>query len=252
MSVDEYYPVGDEPTETADLIQDGVKVGEVVTAAEPQPSKDALAKIEAGLALAIVDQPSLDVANDLLHCIKDYEIAVEKELGPGIQKAFEQHRYLVAQKKRWLDRAIAVRDILKKKVADFLQEQDRIRWDAQRKATLAKKQVEAETWKGVDRAHELIREGKLDEVDQVTTESAKKIEAIQAAAPVVPEKVVAEGSYLREDWDFEVVDAKLVPDEFKLIDEKKLRGVVKFMKDQTNIPGIRAFSKKTLVTRSGK
>jgi len=52
-----------------------------------------------------------------------------------------------------------------------------------------------------------------------------------------------EGIYHVELWDFEIVNKNKVPDEYKVVDEKKIRAVVKAMKENTNIPGIRVFKK---------
>jgi len=52
-----------------------------------------------------------------------------------------------------------------------------------------------------------------------------------------------EGIYHVELWDFEIVNKDKVPDEYKVIDEKKIRAVVRAMKENTNIPGIRVFKK---------
>jgi uncharacterized protein with gpF-like domain len=43
-------------------------------------------------------------------------------------------------------------------------------------------------------------------------------------------------------WVFEVTDPKAVPREYLMPDEKKIGGVVAAMKDETNIPGVRAWN----------
>jgi len=54
-----------------------------------------------------------------------------------------------------------------------------------------------------------------------------------------------EGIYHVELWGFEIVNEDKVPDEYKIkvIDEKKIGAVVKAMKENTNIPGIRVYKK---------
>ena len=54
----------------------------------------------------------------------------------------------------------------------------------------------------------------------------------------VPE---VDGAEMREPWDFRIVDAAKVPDEYKLIDEAKIRRVVKALKGETHIPGVEVF-----------
>jgi hypothetical protein len=220
---------------------------------EPKPeSQDALAKIEKGSDIQVIDQPSLVVANAILHLIKDYEKGVEAEFSPGIQQALEHHRFLVAQKKKWLDRAVTVRDQLKRKIAAFLEDEDRKRLAAQRASSQAELKARIEADRAADRVHELITKGELDEADKVASEGLAKVQQHLQAAPVVPEKVVAEGSNLREDWDFEVIDFTIVPDKYKILNDTLVRGIVKKLHDQAEIPGIRPVSKKVLVVRGGR
>jgi len=68
-------------------------------------------------------------------------------------------------------------------------------------------------------------------------EDKAEIMAINETQPEV------EGIYHVEVWDFEIADKTKVPEEYKVVDEKKVRIVVKAMKDKTNIPGIRVYKK---------
>jgi hypothetical protein len=51
-------------------------------------------------------------------------------------------------------------------------------------------------------------------------------------------------------WDFEVEDINQVPIEFLQVDEKAVRAVVKNMKNNTKIPGIKVFSKTSVSVRT--
>ena len=60
------------------------------------------------------------------------------------------------------------------------------------------------------------------------------------------------GVTTRNTWKYVVEDLSQVPREFLMLDEKKVTAVVKAMKGQTAIPGIRAFEEASIaVKRSG-
>lgn len=65
-----------------------------------------------------------------------------------------------------------------------------------------------------------------------------------APPPPPPPKVEVEkieGYQSRKVWDFEVVDISKIPDEYMIVDEKKMRRVVKA--GTRNIPGVRIFER---------
>jgi hypothetical protein len=51
------------------------------------------------------------------------------------------------------------------------------------------------------------------------------------------------GLQLRNTWDFEIEDWNAVPDEYKVIDEKKVMAVIRAHKGKVNIPGIKPIRK---------
>jgi phage-related minor tail protein len=52
-----------------------------------------------------------------------------------------------------------------------------------------------------------------------------------------------------EKWNFEITDEKLIPRDYLIPDEKKIRTIVKAMKGATNIPGVRVFDEGTVIHR---
>jgi len=51
------------------------------------------------------------------------------------------------------------------------------------------------------------------------------------------------GQTMRDNWDFEVLNGNLIPRNYLKINEIKIRGVVRAMKEATNIPGIKAINR---------
>jgi hypothetical protein len=67
---------------------------------------------------------------------------------------------------------------------------------------------------------------------------------------VVPDKIQAAPEIAGVSYatviDFEVVDKKAVPDEYKIVDEKAIRAMVRARGMDTEIPGVRVFEKKQM------
>ncbi len=92
---------------------------------------------------------------------------------------------------------------------------------------------------------------------QARLESAKKAEtkaaielrlnALRGAEVSLPSaQNKTEGEYTAEVWKWEVENPDLVPRSYLTIDEKKINQVVRIMKGQTNIPGIKVWKETQL------
>jgi hypothetical protein len=84
---------------------------------------------------------------------------------------------------------------------------------------------------------------RIEGATDMAIDEAAKAEAAMTPAPVVPEAPKTAGLSMRDNWCFEVVDAVAVPGEYKIIDEVKLGKVVRALKGQISIPGVRIFNK---------
>jgi len=58
------------------------------------------------------------------------------------------------------------------------------------------------------------------------------------------------GIATREDWKYEILDASLVPGEFKVIDRERLQRVVSALKGDSNIPGVRVWSERVIASKA--
>jgi len=68
--------------------------------------------------------------------------------------------------------------------------------------------------------------------------------ALQKAMEVLTlAKVTGSASTTYIVWDFEITDAGVIPDEYIIIDRAKIARAVKELKEECNIPGVRAFSR---------
>lgn len=218
---------------------------------EKQPT-EALVVLDKSRAIQVFDQPSLTAANDYLLGIKELRRKFDNEFDPGIKQAFAHHRYLTAQKKRWTDPLDEAERTVKPKITAYLVEQDNIRLEAERAAERARRQVAKEAEDAADAATKLINEGKAGEADALIDEATAKIRDINADTPFVPDKPIANGTTLRETWDYEIVDAALIPRTFLVPDLTMIRRYGQNMKHQADVPGIRFFSVKSIASRVGR
>jgi hypothetical protein len=103
-------------------------------------------------------------------------------------------------------------------------EADRIRREAAEKAAADKIKADAEQ-------------------ARLRDEAAKREAEIAAKAPAQVAKMETKGISTREDWDFEILNPDLIPRDFLMVDESKIRRYAKAMKADADISGVRFFSK---------
>jgi len=72
----------------------------------------------------------------------------------------------------------------------------------------------------------------------------------KTAAPLAPATPKVKGLTGKKVWKFEIVDVASVPDMYKTVDEKKIRGIVNALKDTADIPGVRIWSETALASRA--
>jgi len=78
---------------------------------------------------------------------------------------------------------------------------------------------------------------------------AKREEAEAVPTPVLAPPPKPKDAYFREDWRYTVKDAKLVPQEYWIIDHQAIARVVKAMKGTKEIPGIHQYPEKITVSK---
>jgi hypothetical protein len=96
-------------------------------------------------------------------------------------------------------------------------------------------------------AEKQIDSGKVEKAEET-------ISKMENVAPVVvpiytPPIQKQKGESTREYWKFEVIDDKLIPRKYLMVDTKKIQGVVSSLKGETEIPGVRVYSEKSMSFR---
>jgi len=223
----------------------------VVVTVPEKVKVDALALISRASAIVVRNQDDLDGANDYLSEIKRRIEYFSGLYDPQIAKANALHKGLCADKKQFVGPLEQAAKVINPKIADYLYEEDQKRLAVARARQLADEKAAREAEKAADKAHDLIQNGQEGKVAAVVEKAAEKIEAIKAAAPVMPDKPVADFA-MRETWAFEITDAALIPRKYLVVDEVTIGKVVRAMKDQADIPGIRAYPVRSVAAKANR
>lgn len=146
--------------------------------------------------------------------------------------------------------------------ADARAAKERARIEAEREAALAAQDAEAERraaeqleaqQRREQVEQERLHQERLDAEAEQRERSARADTLEQRAATVTAAPTIhapkVKGVSTRQVWRFEIVDASKVPDQYKIIDEKSIGGVVRSLKERTNIPGVRVYPEDVVSAR---
>lgn len=209
------------------------------------PQNDLAIKVssfaESAAIFRITGSESFETANQRRQTAKSLIKEIEETFDPIVDKAKATLEEARAQRDKYLKPAKAADELYKglmlawmvaenKRIAD---ENEKTRKEAQAKADQEK----------LDRATKAEAAGDHHRVEDILDAPAIFTPPPPLAAPK------AKGFSTRMDWDFEVTNAAIVPIEYRMLDLSKIRGVVKAMKAETRIPGIRVFEKPVAVSR---
>ena len=179
-------------------------------------------------------------ANRRRQIVKSLKKEIEQRFSTPIQKAHEAHKSLTQWRSRELKKLDIPLAFYNRQVLDWENKQEEIRQARERELQEAARK-EAEE-KQLAEAALLEKEGKPQEADAVLEEPV-------IVAPVVVEKETPklEKTQFRTTWVHAVENAKIVPDEYKIVDEVKLGKIVRAMGDSIKIPGVKIYQKKTII-----
>lgn len=185
-------------------------------AQEAEDAKDALAMIQ---EFEIAEQADYDFANEALGDAKSSWKALEtrkkKATGPLNQSLKEIRSWF-------------------KPAQDFYAQAERL---LKGKLAEAHRKAREEQDRALREAQEAHQTGDVEAVREALVQS----QAVEIAQ--------ADNVSVIASWDFEIVDVKLLPREYLIPDEKAIRGVVKSLGGEAAIPGVRVFTKDTVVRR---
>jgi len=198
----------------------------------------AMSIVDQAKAVKVVDVESYRFAGELWKGIGDMIKEVKETFDPICEAANKAHKAATAKRALYLDPLTNAQRSVKQLMSTYDAEQERIRRaEEARLAEIARKEEEE---RRLQEAITLEAQGESEVAEAVMAERVY-------VAPVVLPKATPKlqgGPVYREIWDFEIVDINLVPRQYMQPNTVAIGGVVRSLKGQTNIPGVRAFSKR--------
>lgn len=203
--------------------------------------------------LEIRTQIDLNAATLFLHQVARVKARIGEIFDPQAKKAHDLWKSLLAERNKMLDQVVDIDGKVRTKVAEYVREQDRIRFEAERSAALTAAKIDKVTEKAIDKAHELIQNGKLEEADLAVEKAKAKIGELKGTIEI-PDKTDTNGVQVKTVWTFEIMNEDRVPSKFKKPDLVAIGAFVTRFKDQAwkHLPGVRVFTKDVVAVRTGK
>lgn len=216
-------------------------------------------------AMTISDNDAYVRAGELVRGIVGYMKRVGEVLDPICAAAHHAHKVAVQQRDDLLKPAQHAREVLGKRMAQWDEAQARFRREAEQAAQRERERLEREAAEQAAAEQRRIqRDAETRRLEEAAALEAKgdKVGAEQLIdAPISVPKVTPapvfiprpmpeaapklEGVSYSVVWDFEITDPALIPREYLLVNDKAIRQVCKALKEKTNIPGIKAVSRRT-------
>lgn len=223
---------------------------------------------EIALAIKIEDQQMLEIAADELKALTKRGKEIE-ELRLSLTRPLDESKKgIMALFATPLDRITSATSILRKEITRYQGEQEAIqraeRARAEAEARERQRQAQDAARAAEEAARSAIESGDVSAAMDAASAAAeaREVAEIAAIAPVqmpVTQSASVSGITSRETWKFEVTDkAALVSAAaanpallaFIAVDEKAIGAWVRSQKENTNIPGIRAYSERGIAVRS--
>ena len=242
----------------------------LVTSRPEDLSRDGEAMIQAARNLVVRDDASYTEAGERRRLVKAYLQRVADLFDPIDRAQIEARRVTISQRK-WVEQyALEADEIYKRGRLGYEDALHLARLEAEQLAAIERERVEAEARAVAEVETERLRTAEEDRRLAAATaaeargdhESAERIIAAPIVVPTVAPAIAftpptasnapprVEGIASRMDWDYEVVDAALLPREYLVVNDKAIRGVVRALKDKTSIPGVRVFPRRNEAVRA--
>jgi len=195
--------------------------------------------------IRVYDQVSLLTANTFLRGVKGLLGKIAEAFDPIIKRAHEAHRQAIEEKKRHEEPLLRAETIVKQAIGRYLVEQDRIRREAEEKARREAAEAEKKRLEAMQAAIEAENAGKAAEAEKIFEEAL----AVEAVKTIAQPAVKAEGTHLRKEAKWRVVDLAAVPREYLALDRAKVEAVFRIQREKLAIPGIEVYEETTVVSR---
>ena len=203
-----------------------------------RPAFDRIKAFAKGLIIKTADgyneaAQRLKVVKAALTQIEDARTRITKPINESLRETNRQAKEAAAP---WLAEEVTI----KRAMISFADEQERQRREEQR---LLNEKAEKERQRLLEHAQRNAAKG-----NEAKAESFEERAAAVVAPVVQREAPKVEGVSIPKVWTFEITDSALIPREYLVIDETRIRKVVGALKGETNIPGVRVFQQSRIAS----
>jgi len=180
---------------------------------------------------------------------KGHRKRIDDFMDPHIQAAHNNHKSLVASKKELAGPVTAGIKLLGDKMEVWdAEERKKAKDEEARLRKLAEEQAQKEKAKELrEEAKILKKEGDTAGAEALRDEAKNPVvePVLVSTESITPPKV--EGTHYRETWVVEVYNAKIVPDDYKLVDLAAVKKVVVATQGKVIPKGIKAYKQRKAV-----
>jgi len=206
----------------------------------------ALSFPEKARTLVITNDATFRAANDLQAADKQMQKLVHEAFDPTVDATNKAHDMALAQRARYLNPLLEAEKIIKPKLGAWLAEQARIRQEALDKARREAAEAERKRLAAMQAAIDAENAGKTVEAEKHFEEAV----AIETPKTIIPDPIKAQGTFLRKETKWRVVDLGAVPREFLALDRARVEQIFRIQREKMAIPGIETYFDETVVSRT--
>ena len=186
---------------------------------------------------AITSTQGYTDAIGLGRALKAMEDGIDSFWAPLCAEAFKHHKTLVNRRDTMKSPVQIAIARIKNLIGQYDQQQERERREQERIAQEALRKQQEED--AINEAQRLQAAGDSEGAEQVISQAA----ASPAPAVVIPAMVPRVfGKSSREVWSFQIENEALIPREYLVPDMQKIGAVVRALKANAKIPGVKAYS----------
>lgn len=208
-----------------------------------EASAQAVALVDQAKGIRITNAEGYAGAGDMLKVIKGHQKRLEELRTSFTGPINDSLRAINGFFKGQSDQLVDAERAVKKHMIAWQNEQERIQRLEQAKAEEAARK---------ERERLAAQAAKAAEKGKEERAQALEAQAAATVAPVIPQAAApkAAGISTREVWQYQVTNIEQIPREYLMLDENKIGQVVRAMKGDTKIPGIRVWAEKSLASRA--
>lgn len=192
-------------------------------------------------ALVIIDDEKFTQAGVDLQRAKILQKEIDETFDPIITKTNEAHKEAIVQKKKFAEPLTQAIGVVKRVMLTYKKKKDDAAAEKQRKIDAKNREVAEK--KKLKEAEDLEKQGRREEADAKLDENTVVAPVAREVAPTIG------GVSYRKNWKMRITNPALVPDEWKLIDEKGLRAFAKSSKGRIPVPGVEFYPEESMANR---